>query len=281
MEITNQMNAPCNRLMKARRVAGFRSARAAAAALGMRPATYAAHENGSRTFSISDAHCYAELYNVSPGWILTGERFDGDRFGAIGDDPVDVPVNKNPSHEEKTSPNANEGLSDREVYDFGKQALDLLVPLVPAPEPQQSKDTINVAEVFIKRMVDPDIDPNDGEQWEFVDQWQLPSKYISDVLKVPPNDVAILAVVDDNMAPSYKIGDRLIVNFEHKKFTIDGVYFFLTEDESIHIQHIRHTRTQFILSNDNPAKSIKHPERTVDRNTVTVQGKICGIIAVR
>lgn len=265
--------------MKARRVAGFRSARAAAATLGVKPATYAAHENGSRTFSIADARRYAELYDVSPGWILTGEYFDEDPSSRVRDESIVTPINANTSLDPRTVLNANESLSTRDIFNFGKQALELLKQLEPATETDLSKQTVSIGEVTIKAMLQEHVSPED-EDWEFVAQWRFPPSYLSDVLKLSPLDTAILAVVDDNMSPTYKIGDRLIVNFEQKEFTIDGVYFFQTEDGKVHIQRIKKVKSQLKLSNDNPVQSVRHPVKTVEEKAIEIQGKVCGVIAV-
>jgi phage repressor protein C with HTH and peptisase S24 domain len=265
--------------MKARRMAGYRSARAAARVLEAKPATYAAHENGSRTFSIANARSYAELFSVSPGWLLTGEKFSDGRHAKISDEPIANDIDDSPqSKNSEANEGESEDLSERDILNFGKQALELLKQIMPPAETPSSRDTVSVGEVFIKSMVQDDVDPEE-EQWEFTNQWQFPSKYISEILNVGPNDIAILGVVDDNMAPTYKAGDLLIINFQLKEFTGDGVYFFLTEGQKIHIQNIKHTKTKYILSNDNPVETTKHPMRTVDKNAIEIQGKICGVIA--
>jgi len=273
--------------MKARLVAGFRSARAAAATLGVNPATYASHENGTRNFSIADARHYAELYEVSPGWVLTGEHFDGDQFAKIRDESLSEPVNNNSGFVTETAIGSG-NLSDREIFDFGKQALELLSQHAPKPAHEsaseelasQPKHLISIGEVVIKRMVDENFDP-DEEQWEVVEQWQIPAYYFSKVLNVTPIDVGIIAVIDDNMSPTYEIQDRLIVDFEQKKFSKDGVYIFMDPDKKFHIQRIRKNKTLLKLTNDNPADCIKHPTRTVDKKFLDIIGKVCGAITAR
>ncbi len=252
--------------MTARVTAGYRYARAAARALGVKSATYAAHENGSRGFGIDHARRYAEFYNVSPAWILTGESFDGKTSAP----PPKSDLNESP-------------LSDNDILNFGKEVLKLMPQNVPQQMPELPPDSTAVPQFIVHRMTgkDTDLEADVIEQWGFIAQWHLPSNYITETLKVAPGDVAILAVVDDNMAPTYKKGDLLLLDALQKKFTVDGVYFFLTEIENIHIQNIEHTDTQFILSNDNPEKSTQHPERTLDKDAVDIQGRVCGIIAAR
>lgn len=61
------------RLKKARIDAGYRTAKAAADALGIPYPTYASHENGSRSFDADDAIVYARKYKVSIEWLLEGK----------------------------------------------------------------------------------------------------------------------------------------------------------------------------------------------------------------
>jgi hypothetical protein len=58
----------------------FKSARSAAASLGIPPATYGAHERaelpGGRDYGGDEAITYGRHFDVSPGWLLTGNRSD-------------------------------------------------------------------------------------------------------------------------------------------------------------------------------------------------------------
>jgi hypothetical protein len=55
----------------------FKSARAAAADLGVAPATYGAHEraqaSGGRDYGPEEAALYGQRFNVRPEWLLTGK----------------------------------------------------------------------------------------------------------------------------------------------------------------------------------------------------------------
>jgi hypothetical protein len=62
------------RLMQARKRAGFTSASAAAKHFGWRVATYLAHENGQNRFKEPTAIEYGEAFNVSPAWLMFGGR---------------------------------------------------------------------------------------------------------------------------------------------------------------------------------------------------------------
>ena len=61
-----------DRLIKARKHAGFDTAAAAAEALSIKEPTYMAHENGSRGFRKPSAEQYARRFGVSLEWLLTG-----------------------------------------------------------------------------------------------------------------------------------------------------------------------------------------------------------------
>lgn len=61
------------RLKQARIRAGFESGRAAATALGLHPATYSSHENGSRGVPNDSLKRYSRRFNVRFEWLLTGD----------------------------------------------------------------------------------------------------------------------------------------------------------------------------------------------------------------
>lgn len=60
------------RLRQARIDAGFRSAQAAADALGVTASTYRAHENGQNDFGIDEAQVYGRKFGADALWIMTG-----------------------------------------------------------------------------------------------------------------------------------------------------------------------------------------------------------------
>jgi hypothetical protein len=60
------------RLVAARKAAGYETAADAAAALGAQYPTYAGHENGSSGFKHKTAAIYARKFGISLEWLLTG-----------------------------------------------------------------------------------------------------------------------------------------------------------------------------------------------------------------
>ncbi len=67
------MNEQHERLAKARRDAGFKTAISATTHNGWNYSTYSQHERGQRGLTRKMAAMYGEAYHVSPGWLLTGE----------------------------------------------------------------------------------------------------------------------------------------------------------------------------------------------------------------
>lgn len=63
-------SSPGARLRAARELAGFASASAAARAFSWGQAAYRHHENGTRSYSISQAIEYGKAFSVSPSWLL-------------------------------------------------------------------------------------------------------------------------------------------------------------------------------------------------------------------
>ncbi|QRM36969.1 hypothetical protein F3X89_03855 [Rhizobium rhizogenes] len=80
------------RLKEARRHAGFATAIEAAASLGIRYPTYAAHENGSRGV-VRAAEQYSRRYRVSLDWLLRGiGAGPGEVDEIVSDRAIDVPL---------------------------------------------------------------------------------------------------------------------------------------------------------------------------------------------
>jgi transcriptional regulator with XRE-family HTH domain len=63
-----------DRLIDARKEAGFKTARAAADALSIGYSTYASHENGSRKPKAEEIAQYARRFSVSLEWLLHGKN---------------------------------------------------------------------------------------------------------------------------------------------------------------------------------------------------------------
>lgn len=82
------MTLLAERLTEARKKAGYRSARAAAAALGVKYPTYATHENGTRTPKAADIALYSKRFNVSQSYILEGKGSGLDNLSTEQSDAI-------------------------------------------------------------------------------------------------------------------------------------------------------------------------------------------------
>src|SRR5690606_25924552 len=83
---THSMDSPAERLRKAREIAGYETAAAAARALNIKEPTYYGHENGSRGLRRDEAIRYSRFFRVDLDWLLTGR---GDpKHGAPSFTPV-------------------------------------------------------------------------------------------------------------------------------------------------------------------------------------------------
>ena len=69
--ITNDVHI---RLKKARQNKGFASARSFAKNFNVPESTYTQHESGKRQFSVATLFEYSKFLDISPMWLLTGEK---------------------------------------------------------------------------------------------------------------------------------------------------------------------------------------------------------------
>lgn len=77
------MGGASGRLKDARIKSGYHSAKAAAEAMGVSPATYIQHENGIRGYPADRADRYAKFFRVRPEWLLYGKQ-SGDKVVELG-----------------------------------------------------------------------------------------------------------------------------------------------------------------------------------------------------
>lgn len=100
-KLAGMAELPKDRLRTARIEAGFRSARSAALRHRWHPSTYASHENGQTAKIPQDAaELYAKAFNVSAGWLLTGE---GDKRATVTGDELVALVKSIPAERRATA----------------------------------------------------------------------------------------------------------------------------------------------------------------------------------
>jgi len=123
------MSEMSERLRSARIAAGFSSAADAARALGLRPSTYSAHENGQNNFDPSDAEQYGQRFGVRAAWLLTGEEPKARWSKQLLDEPNTFGLPQ-PAVLERTIPVYGQAMGGDDGYFVlnGEKIGDLLAP---------------------------------------------------------------------------------------------------------------------------------------------------------
>lgn len=106
------MSTPGERLKKARIEAGYASAADAARAIGVKPAAYTHHENGTAGLS-RNGERYAKFFRIPYEWLMTGRQFSAPStpgvpiYGVVGAGGTAIPITEDEAaanHDELTLP---------------------------------------------------------------------------------------------------------------------------------------------------------------------------------
>ena len=94
--MADELDSQGKRLAWAREKAGFKTASAAARALGVPEQTYLAHENSNRGLRLEPAQHYARRFRVNFAWLMSGHGMPSDRdqvpiVGYVGAGPSIFP----------------------------------------------------------------------------------------------------------------------------------------------------------------------------------------------
>ena len=180
-----------DRLRQARAEAGFRSAAAAAAALGVKTPTFTSHENGTRDFGDTEAARYARAFNVAVEWLV---------FGISAGETPPRPDEQPLADRLKRSDPRKKG-SSRPVFELdaragaGSSGVDAFVENVTRNGVTISKDVVGA-------------------------EWSIPTDYLSGELRIRAGSAWIVEVFGDSGyepanpgAPgSLFPGDRVIID---------------------------------------------------------------------
>ncbi len=222
--------------------AGFRSGRAAAEALGISTATYAAHENGTRRFGPEEARRYARFFHVTPAWLL-----------AVDD--------------------------QKPGYMAGFKEGDTPSQPLAGPAPTGSSRQALVAEYDLEKPLIPK-DGRKAEAllpFHHTDSWALPKAYLIQTLKADPEKTVIVSVLDGDMAPTFLPGDKVIVDLGQRQPLEDGAYLLA---KPVRIARLKFTDREsgvVLVGYDNP----NHGSEAVSIDRLTILGRVCAIIGRR
>lgn len=188
------MSEMSDRLRDARIDAGYKSAAAAAEALGVNPSTYRAHENGQNEYSMTEATHYGRKFRVNPIWLFTGVKPDPqlEKVGKVMAANRTIPNFMAKTPEIETRAGAGGGGVDLSIL----------------------PDNISLHERDAVR------------SW-----WELPESYLAEI-KVRRSGARIIEVTGDSMydpqhpgAPgSIFPGDRLIIDIEDRRPSPPGAF---------------------------------------------------------
>lgn len=272
-----------DRLREARIEAGFTSGRAAALALGIPPATYAAHENGSRRYNTDVAQRYAAFFRVSASWLLMGvqdhifntgpnertqislARKQFGRGGLLGDE--DIP---------KSS--AQLLVSDTNKWD-GKTVQSVSGASGPRSGlPEAKLITIKVPEIS-SRPADTTEEGAIFEKYAIRRNWTIPAPFIMDQLHGQLSKLHMIEVADDAMERTLKKGSCVFVNLKRNTFEEDGLYVVLCDDGRYQPRRLQRAKND--LSGDIhvmcDSKSID--DKQVPETELDIAGKVIGIVS--
>lgn len=109
-------------------------------------------------------------------------------------------------------------------------------------------------------------------------EWKLPDHYVRHELKLSHKTTIIVPVQGDSMSPTYRDGDRVIIDLRHNEFGDDGIYLITDGHSAPRIKRLEYIfnsspPTVRIIS-DNPASA----EQMAKINDINIVGRVAGRI---
>ncbi len=245
-----RMNAMGDRLKQARIAARYPSARAAATKKGWGVSTYSAHENGQNEFKADDARKYGKAFNVSPGWLLTGDQRVVEQIRV-------------PAGQEFTADNDSETPLTELDRPFPEAIPQMLGRIGGGST--GAVITIDVGEMQSREEV--------GE-W-----WRIPPAVLRGIARADVSSTVGFAMDGDSMEPTIQRTDIVFIDTGRQKIEPDGIwavdYGLGRTLKRISVERVDgHLR--FILKSDNKA----YPDQPFDPDEVTIFGRYVGRFSV-
>ncbi len=218
--MTDDLSTPAGRLKYARQMAGYRSARAFLEKFGHDQSTYSGHETGGRGLKPTQAALYAkQLNNCSAGWLLTAEGNAPLKNTAPA--PVGPPPTKANAGKHEAVEFAGESYASVAVYEAAVSA---------GPGSLNADQATPLAYNLFRR------------------------DWLRGVTRVGVENLAILKVYGDSMAPTLLNGDDVLVDMSVKHIGRDGLYV-LAADHEVQVKRVSRSPLDksLSISSDNPA----------------------------
>lgn len=232
-----------DRLLQARKNAGFGSARKAAIKYGWGVSTYAAHENGQNKFDPETALAYAKKFKTSAAWLLTGE----------GEEP--------PERAEAVAESSVDG--------------DLGISGDP--------DTIREIDVRIGAggggvAIDHWVRDDHGNTYAaegIRDRWSIPDSVTSGLLRSSPRNLRIFEVIGNSMEPRLFEGDRVFIDTRYNAPTPEGI-FALFDGLGLVIKQLQVIRGTDPLQVRIISSNQQYPAQTAPLEEIRIIGRYVG-----
>jgi len=221
------------RLRLARRLAGYKSASAAATAHGWNRSTYSAHETGQNGLSREASRTYAECFGVHADWLLKGQLPTGwppavetrlSDLLALYDTPDKLALAHLPSElirpqttrslpigrvqRKRVNPN---GLVDGDEYRS------------PSAQPSSSQD-IAIGEYELDALREIAAQGSNTTRRGPIRRFTFPHSYLKDVLQADPAHTIIAVMTHDEPKLNLRKGDRLIIDATSRNIGQDGLF---------------------------------------------------------
>jgi phage repressor protein C with HTH and peptisase S24 domain len=249
------MSTMHERLREARRSAGYASAAKAAAALGVKTSTYAAHENGQNEFDAETAKQYGRRFKVGAAWLLTGETEDLRRVPIGSEFSADVDGDQQPTIGSETG---RQGIPAHGIAE-----VDVTAGLGAGGVTLVSEATSPRGARFAAEIVR--------------DYWVLPSWMLSR-LSVRPEHTAAFPMQGDSMEPVLFAGEVGFVDLRHRVPSPPGIYAISDQFGGVMFKRLEvvsrpsDDETMVSIASDNP----KHATRIVPFADIYVVGRYIG-----
>lgn len=111
-----------------------------------------------------------------------------------------------------------------------------------------------------------------------VAEWKVPDPYLQYELRLSGRETIIIPVQGDSMSPTFRSGDRVIVDLRHRDFSSDDIYLITDGSSAPRIK-----RLEYIFKSDPPAVRIisDNPasrEQIVELADIQIVGRVAARI---
>ncbi|MGB8601105.1 MAG: XRE family transcriptional regulator [Rhizomicrobium sp.] len=223
------MRSTADRLRVAREKAGYKSAAEALERFGWKQSTYLAHENGQNGIRPEKAKVYAEAFNVTVGWLLTGD----------GEGPHTAVKATFPS------------VTDYSTTPLPGTIIDI-----------GGREFASIPVYDVRFSAGPGA-MNGNE--EPIDFYTIGLNMLRDFTDAPVTSLVFVRVVGDSMEPLLYNGDWVLVDMRATRLATPGIFAFVHDGSSVIKHASQHMETGAVTLISHNSKyepqTIARPER--------------------